>query len=148
MSEWYGALAKQLDGLYYKDGGPVIMAQVDNETPDWRYLLALKQLATSQGIDPTYFTKTGWPAPAPFYPSDYPMLPFFGGYADQFWTNAMSAQPISGGYLFAATGEAGVPKGYPYLGVEIGEAKRYVSELNLEAAGGGMAAAYNHRTHM
>jgi len=49
----------------------------------------------------------------------------------------MSAQPASGQYLFAGDKQGNsphtVPKGYPYLGVEIG---------------GGMAAAYNHRTHM
>ena len=60
-----------------------------------------------------------------------------GGYADLFWTDAMTAQPASGMYTFSGdkSGNAPsqVPAGYPYLGVEIG---------------GGMAAAYNHRTHM
>ena len=49
----------------------------------------------------------------------------------------MSAQPASGQYLFAGDKQGNsphtVPKGYPYLGVEIG---------------GGMAAASNPRTHM
>ena len=49
----------------------------------------------------------------------------------------MTAQPASGMYTFSGdkSGNAPseVPAGYPYLGVKIG---------------GGMAAAYNHRTHM
>ena len=62
---WYGALAKQLEGLFHKDGGPITLLQVDNETSDWKYLLALRGLAMSLGILPAFFTKTGWPGPAP-----------------------------------------------------------------------------------
>ena len=80
VSGWYSALAQQLDGLYHKDGGPIYAVQVDNETSDWKYLLALRALAMSFGILPAVFTKTGWPGPSTGYPSDYPMLPFFGGY--------------------------------------------------------------------
>jgi len=28
---WYTALAAQLKGLYWKDGGPIVISQVDNE---------------------------------------------------------------------------------------------------------------------
>ena len=50
-------------------------AQVDNETSDWKYLLALRTLAIGLGIRPAFFVKTGWPAPAAGYPVQYPMLP-------------------------------------------------------------------------
>lgn len=143
---WYTALAAQLEGMYWSDGGPIVAVQVDNETSDWQYLLALKALALSVGIRPAYFVKTGWPAPKPDYPPDFPMLPLFGGYADQFWTDQMSPSPSDESYLFnhgplsmrapeAATSALGwvLPLGYPFLDVEIG---------------GGMAAAYNHRVHM
>jgi hypothetical protein len=33
--------------------------KVDNETPDWQYLLALRALALDAGIVPATFTKTG-----------------------------------------------------------------------------------------
>jgi len=74
VSGWYSALAEQLKGLFHKDGGPIALVQVDNETSDWKYLLALRELAMSLGILPTMFTKTGWPGPAAGYPSDYPMV--------------------------------------------------------------------------
>ena len=32
---WYTALAAEMAGLYFKDGGPITMVQVDNETSDW-----------------------------------------------------------------------------------------------------------------
>ena len=66
------------------------------------------------------------------------MLPYFGGYADVFFTDAMAPQPAASMYSFGGGHKSGssgnqVPPGYPYLGVEIG---------------GGMAASYSHRTHM
>lgn len=45
-SDWYGALAAQVQGLWWKQGGPIVAVQVDNETSDWKYLLALKDLAS------------------------------------------------------------------------------------------------------
>lgn len=74
VNGWYSALAEQLKGLFHKDGGPITLVQVDNETTDWKYLLALRKLAMSLGILPAMFTKTGWPGPAAGYPSDYPMV--------------------------------------------------------------------------
>jgi beta-galactosidase len=144
----YAALAEQTKGLYWKDGGPIVAVQVDNETTDWKYLLALQALGISLGIDPAFYTKTGWPAPGPGYPADYPMMPFFGGYADLFWSDSMASQWHSASWMFTGSpsvtpreeGESTgvtsgftVPPGYPWLDVEIG---------------GGMAASYNHRVHM
>lgn len=134
VARWYAALSAELRGLYWKDGGPVVAVQVDNETRDWRYLLALRGLAIEVGIRPAMFVKTGWPAPAEGYPADFPMLPLFGGYADQFWSNSMAPGASAQSYAFATEPRGwSVPAGYPWLDVEIG---------------GGMAAAYNHRTHM
>jgi len=48
----YGEIARQLQGELWKDGGPVIGIQVDNEfggSPN--YLLALKKLAIEAGLD-------------------------------------------------------------------------------------------------
>ena len=45
--------------------------QVDNESRDWQYLLALKQLGEKHGILPAFYTKTGWPQPHPGYLKDY-----------------------------------------------------------------------------
>ena len=78
-----------MQGLFWKDGGPIIAVQVDNETSDWRYLLALQAVARSVGMHPPAFAKMGWPAPAAGYPADYPMPPYFGGYPDLFWSNDM-----------------------------------------------------------
>ena len=60
VESWYKALGNQVKGLFWKDGGPVFAVQLDNETVDWKYLLALKALARKY-FSPVYFSKTGWP---------------------------------------------------------------------------------------
>ena len=82
----------------WKDGGPIFAVQLDNETPDWKYLLALKDIA-ADSFFPVYFAKTGWPAPAGA-PSNLPLMPYFGGYPDRFWSNDMHPDPSSGSYSF------------------------------------------------
>lgn len=88
----YAQIAAQLRGKLWKDGGPVIGVQLDNEfggSPD--YLLALKRMAIGADIDVPFYNKTGWPAmetPPPLGE----FLPLFGAYPDGFW--ARSIQPM------------------------------------------------------
>ena len=81
----YRQIFTQVQGLQWKDGGPVIAAQFDNEYrgPAF-YLLALKRIALGIGFDLPFYTRTGWPeltTPMPFGE----MLPLYGDYADGFW---------------------------------------------------------------
>ena len=131
VKRWYTNLAKEMESHFFKDGGPIVAVQVDNETSDWKYLLALRSLALDVGIEPTFYTKTGWPPPEPNLPKDFPMLQFQGAYPDQFWNNEMKPTPSSGSYSFAPRNQ--VQSAFPSLDVEIG---------------GGMATAYNHRVRM
>jgi len=144
----YGQIAEQLRGELWKDGGPVIGIQVDNEfrgSPS--YLLALKEIAVESGIDVPLYIKTGWPA----MPRSVPLgelLPLFGAYADGFWERDI--KPMDGAswenftFKFTrtdtgvgddtlGTGKAGDTAGtekYPYLTCEVG---------------GGMPASYHRR---
>lgn len=80
----YRQIAQQLDGQLWKDGGPVIGVQLDNECPDLPYLFALKELAQKCGLDVPLYTMTGWNnVPIP----EAGLLPLFGGYADGFWVD-------------------------------------------------------------
>ena len=63
VEPWYAGVAAQIKGKFWADGGPIISVQLDNETPDVDYLLALRALAVRVGITPFMFIKTGWPAP-------------------------------------------------------------------------------------
>ena len=144
----YGEIAKQLQGETWKEGGPVIGIQVDNEfggSPN--YLLALKKLAIESGIDVPLYIKTGWPpmrTPVPLGE----LIPLFGAYPDGFWSRSL--QPMDGGnwenFTFRVTrtdtgigsdtlkmdknsDTAGTEK-YPHLTCEVG---------------GGMPASYHRR---
>jgi len=151
VSELYGQIGKQLDGLLWKDGGPVIGVQVDNEfggSPD--YLLALKKIAIGASLDVPFYIKTGWPAmrrPVPLGE----LLPLFGAYADGFWERDVT--PMDGNswqnFTFKITrtdtgvgndtlgnrksGDTVGTEKYPYLTCEIG---------------GGMETSYHRRMNL
>ncbi len=81
----YRQIFTQLQGLQWKDGGPVIACQFDNEFGgNGSYLMALKGIARRIGFDLPFYTRTGWPemrTPTPFGE----MIPLYGDYADGFW---------------------------------------------------------------
>ena len=81
----YRQIFTQVQGLQWKDGGPVLACQFDNEFGGHgSYLMALKALAQRIGFDLPFYTRTGWPAlrtPTPFGE----MIPLYGDYADGFW---------------------------------------------------------------
>ena len=92
----YRQIFTQVQGLQWKDGGPVVAAQFDNE---WggnaSYLMALKKLALDVGFDLPFYTTTGWPGlrtPLPFGE----MIPLYGDYADGFWDR--STKELAGSY--------------------------------------------------
>jgi beta-galactosidase len=144
----YDEIAKQLQGQLWKDGGPVIGIQVDNEfggSPN--YLMALKKMAIEAGLAVPLYIKTGWPAiKSPVPPGE--LLPLFGAYPEGFWTRNL--KPMAGAewenYTFKITrtdtgvgndtlkvvkaGDTTGTEKYPYLTCEIG---------------GGMPASYHRR---
>ncbi|HEX4342011.1 MAG TPA: beta-galactosidase [Verrucomicrobiae bacterium] len=147
----YGQIAGQMHGLLWKDGGPVIGIQVDNEFyGPAAYLMTLKKMARDAGIDVPFYTRTGWPettTPVPFGE----LLPCFGSYADGFWERQIVPMPGDNWkrFLFSslrtdtaigadllghheARDEADVPH-YPYLTCEIG---------------GGMMTSYHRRVEI
>lgn len=89
----YEQIAAQLQGLLWKDGGPVIGIQFDNEYGGpAEYLLALKKIARAAGLDVPLYTRTGWPAlrtPMPFGE----IVPLYGVYAEGFWDRELTSMP-------------------------------------------------------
>lgn len=84
-TQWYRHVFAQIQGLQWKDGGPVLACQFDNEYyGEGSYLMALKKIANEIGFDLPFYTRTGWPelaSPVPFGE----MLPLYGDYADGCW---------------------------------------------------------------
>ncbi len=144
----YAQAAAQCRGLLWKDGGPVIGVQLENEYGGpAQHLLTLKQIAREVGFDVPLYTRTGWPqlaTPMPFGE----ILPLYGVYAEGFWDRETAAMPgrYWSGFHFStlrtdanianeALGQRDVQDApdvarYPYLTCEIG---------------GGMMSAYHRR---
>ena len=135
---FYGEIAKQLNGLYWKDGGPIIGIQFENEyNGPAAHLLTLKQMGEEAGFDAPLYTRTGWNTPSGKMPFGE-LVPLYGVYAEGFWDRSL--QPMPAGYwkgfqfspwrvddaTFAAIpGHGGTPDPpdadkYPYLTCEIG----------------------------
>jgi hypothetical protein len=135
---FYGEIAKQLAGLFWKNGEPVIGIQFENEySGPVEHLLTLKRLGQESGLDAPIYTRTGWNQPRGQMPFGE-LVPLYGVYAEGFWDRNLAPMPAGywKGFQFSkfraddATyqglpGEGGTldPSDvdqYPYLTCEIG----------------------------
>ena len=145
----YRQIFTQVQGLQWKDGGPLMACQFDNEYGgSGSYLMALKRIAQGIGFDLPFYTRTGWPElsrPVPYGE----MLPLYGDYADGFWDRSL--KETAGNYYKAFnfrafrssaaiateqleyTSKAGEGEAYPYFTCELG---------------GGMMASYHRRPYI
>ena len=147
----YRQIFTQVQGLQWKDGGPVIAAQFDNEYRGrGEYLMALKQIAEKIGFDLPFYTRTGWPelrTPVPYGE----MLPLYGDYADGFWDKEVTEG--CGSYYKAFNFKAfrsSTAIGTDLLGKQ--EAKTSANDVAYPyftcELGGGMATAYHRRPYV
>lgn len=99
---WRG-LYGQLEGLLWKDGGPVIGVQIENEYnldgagQGRQHIATLKALARRIGFDVPLYTVTGWDHT--IYPRGA-VLPVMGGYVDEPWSAKTGPLPPKENYLF------------------------------------------------
>ena len=157
----YGEIGKQAAGLMYKDGGPVIGVQLENEymhsaaawefsvgiSNEWipagrdgdSHILKLKELAIEAGIDAPIYTCTGWgEASAP----EGEVLALWGGYAYRPWLffDDIKEHPATEEYIFQDYHN----NNFSSLNYE----PKYDPEAYPYACcemGGGMQAAYGYR---
>ena len=149
VERFYRQVYTQIAGLQWKDGGPVIACQFDNEySGHGSYLQALKDTALSIGFDLPFYTRTGWPAlrsPVAFGE----MIPLYGDYADGFWDKGIEdavgnyykafnfkqfrSSTAIGTDLLGEQKETKTDDDYPYFTCELG---------------GGMATAYHRRPYI
>ena len=157
----YGRIAEQVKGLFYRDGGPIIAVQLDNEyehssapwemttgiSNEWvfggnegeKYLLTLRQTALACGLTPAFFTGTAWGGAA-YSPR---IMPLWGGYAYWPWI------------FYSHTGEHPCTPGYVYEDYHH-NGKKYADDFTPPyepesrpyaccEMGGGMTCCYNYR---
>ncbi len=92
VDELYRQLSMQMEGMYYKDGGPIFAIQLDNELTPYHggnsaaELIELeKEIALKYGMQVPIYTSTGWNGAA--FTQDV-TIPVHGSYADYFWGEA------------------------------------------------------------
>jgi len=139
VQKYFAQIGQQLQGMMWKDGGPVIGVQLSNEYSmrgpgaGNAYILELKKIVSQSGMDVPLYLETGWDNAA--IPPGA-VLPVFGGYPAAPWGGTTTKLPASEVYAFRftsrATGNMGAvgPKNkpgaasagqdYPYLTAEVG----------------------------
>ncbi len=147
VQRFYGEIGKQLKGLLWKNGGPVIGVQLENEYGEQgpgtgpEHIAALKRLALEAGLDVPIFTVTGWPT-LDFPPGE--VIPAFGGYPDGFWFGSLKELPANDIYLFNLSRESfGDSPRYDKFNMPDDRLLHY--PYIVAEGGGGMASAYHRR---
>lgn len=101
VRRFYEAIYEQVKGLFYRDGGPIIGIQVENElTDNAEHLLTLKKLAQEIGFLVPLYTVTGWNSK---YGAKVPVdevLPVFAAYPDAPWADTIETLPPNPHYVF------------------------------------------------
>ena len=151
VGKLYRQIFAQVQGLQWKDGGPVMAAQFDNEyRGHGSYLMALKKIATAIGFDLPFYTRTGWPelkSPVPFGE----MIPLYGDYADGFWER--SIQPTAGNY-YKAFNFKEFRSSTAIASEQLGEQKEKLTAGDEQypyftcELGGGMMPSYHRRVYV
>jgi beta-galactosidase len=139
VQTFYRQIALQLKGLLWKDGGPVIGLQIENEYRERgpgkgdEHIRTLKKMAIADGLDVPLYTVTGWDGAA--IPLDA-VLPVFGGYPDAPWDGSSKKLPPNEVYAFRfsnrSAGSMGAIGGHgqsaastyagtPFLTAEVGD---------------------------
>lgn len=155
-------LNQQFQGLYFKDGGPIIGAQIDNEymhsaapweittgiSNEWisggsdgnAYMLKIKEIARKCGIIVPFYTCTGWGGA--IAPTEE-MLPLWGGYAFWPWIfySHKGEHPATPEYIYRDFHNKEVPATYNFDPTYPPETMPY----SCCEMGGGMMCSYNYR---
>jgi len=141
-------IAKQVKGLFWKDGGPIIGIQLEDEYSargpgkGEEYILQLHEMARNAGLDAPFYTITGWDNAA--IPS-HDVLVVSDAYPDGFWWRSVSELPPSPDYFFTPIRcEENVDDNLHSTHPEIDKIESSYPFLTAEI-GGGMEAAYHRR---
>jgi len=99
--------AEQVSGLMWRDGGPVIGIQIENEyghvgglrgEPGEAHMRTLAGLARELGFDAPLYTATGWGGAV-----TGGLLPVMGGYCEAPWAETVAELPANGNFVFSHT---------------------------------------------
>lgn len=138
VRKYYEKLYEQVEGLFLKDGGPIIGIQVENEyghcgglqgDEGERHMITLTNMLKEIGFDAPLYTATGWGGAV-----TGGLLPVMGGYCESPWDQRITEIEPSGNYIFTYErndhnigNDFGLGEGitfdmnkFPYLTAELG----------------------------
>lgn len=104
VRKFYEKTYEQVNGLFLKDGGPIIGVQIENEYghcgglngEDGEYhMRKLLEIAKEIGYEVPLYTATGWGGAV-----TGGMIPVMGGYCDAPWDQRLTKIEPSGNYIF------------------------------------------------
>jgi hypothetical protein len=149
VQKYYAQVGLQLKGLLWKDGGPVIGIQLENEyarrgpNAGEEYILQLKKMAIDAGLDVPIYSVTGW---------DNAVVPHgqtiavFGGYPDQPWLASLENLPPQEVYAFRLKSRVTGNMGMMGVAAPSNQAgKQYDFPFITAEMGGGVEDTYNRR---
>ena len=147
----------QVNGLLWKDGGPVVGVQIENECRGpWNYYMTLKDIAVKAGFDVPFMTRTGWPK-LNGKEEFGKLLPLYGDYADGFWDRKLTDMPgeYSKAFIFKDNRMSGAIATETFSADELKEivnskssnSKLVYPYLTCEL-GGGMMPSYHRRINI
>ncbi len=93
----YQQYYNQVKGMLYKDGGPIIGIQLDNELNNAEHLRELKKMAREIGFDVPIYTVTGWNN---VVIPEKEVIPVQAGYPDDFWSGGTRRNAPNPQFLF------------------------------------------------
>ncbi|MDL2255100.1 beta-galactosidase [Parabacteroides sp. OttesenSCG-928-K15] len=127
---WYKSIYDQMDGLLYKDNGPVIGVQLENEYVTEglviSHIMNLKGIAVNAGFDVPVYSMTHWMA------SEYPkgeVIPYAGYYIETPWINNGGKENPVSNFEFFSYGRISDNIGNDYI-----ESDRKIESLEGEAS--------------
>jgi beta-galactosidase len=149
VQKYYAQLGLQLKGLLWKDGGPIIGIQLENEyaargpNAGEAHILQLKKMAIDSGLDVPVYSVTGW---------DNAVVPHgqtiavFGGYPDQPWLASLENLPPQEVYVFRLNNRVTGNMGMMGAAAKSNQnAKQYDFPFITAEMGGGVEDTYNRR---
>jgi beta-galactosidase len=153
VKQFYVQIGRELHGLLWKDGGPVIGIQIENEYAlhgpgqGKEHLAALKKMAIDSGLDVPMYTVTGWDNAV--VPEDLFLPIYGGGYPDAPWDESIKVLPPAEIYNFRVDSRVAINMGA--IGSNSATVIRHDAELREQTpyltaeVGGGIEDTYHRR---
>ena len=150
VERFWRSLHDQVKGLFWKDGGPIVGMQIENEYnldgpgQGRAHIAMLKTMAQKIGYDVPLYTVTGWDQT--LYPKGE-VVPVHGGYPDEPWSAKTTALPPKENYLFRFDSRVSGDLGAQTRSNRRGDADSDMADTPFLGAeyGGGVPVMYRRR---